>query len=95
MNNVKGMVIHMKTNICKHCNKVFMSKFKRYTCDDCKQEDESMFDDIVEYLKEYPNSNALQISEALGITAFEVIAYLKEGRLNFSRGKLSKLPFDE
>jgi hypothetical protein len=56
------------------------------------QIDSDHFDDIEAYLKEYPNSNALQISEALGITAFEVLNYLKEGRLNISKGHFEKLP---
>jgi hypothetical protein len=70
---------------------VFSSRFKTYTCEDCKQIDSDHFDDIEAYLKEYPNSNALQISEALGITAFEVLNYLKEGRLNISRGHFERL----
>lgn len=81
----------MYTNMCKHCNKIFMSRFKAYTCDACKQIDNDHFDDIEAYLKEYPNSNALQISEALGITAFQVLNYLKEGRLNISRGRFEKI----
>lgn len=84
----------MYTNICKHCHKVFMSRFKAYSCEDCKEIDSDHFDDIEAYLKEYPNSNALQISEALGITAFEVLNYLKEGRLNISRGHFEKLQDD-
>ncbi|HHV10313.1 MAG TPA: hypothetical protein GXX75_08570 [Clostridiales bacterium] len=82
----------MYTNVCRHCQKVFRSRFKAYTCEDCKQIDADQFDDIEAYLKEYPNSNALQISEALGITAFEVLNYLKEGRLNISRGSFERLP---
>lgn len=81
----------MYTNVCKHCHKVFMSRFKTYTCEECKKVDSDQFDDIEAYLKEYPNSNALQISEALGITAFEVLNYLKEGRLNVSRGHFEKM----
>lgn len=81
----------MHTNSCKHCNKVFQSKFKTYSCKECKDIDFSQFDDIESYLKEFPNSNALQISEALGITAFEVLGYLKEGRLNVSKGVFSRL----
>ncbi len=81
----------MYTNVCKHCHKVFSSRFKTYACEDCKQVDADHFDDIEAYLKEYPNSNALQISEALGITAFEILNYLKEGRLNVSRGHFEKL----
>lgn len=82
----------MQRNLCKHCRKVFMSRYKAYTCEDCKRIDDDHFDDIVAYLKEYPNSNALQISEELGITAFEVLNYLKEGRLNISRGTFEQLP---
>ncbi|MDF2907772.1 MAG: regulatory protein MerR [Herbinix sp.] len=82
----------MYTNVCKHCHKIFNSRFKAYSCEDCKKIDNDQFDNIESYLKEYPNSNALQISEALGITAYEVLNYLKEGRLNISRGQFEKLP---
>ena len=81
----------MYTNVCKHCRKIFKSRFKTYSCQNCKKIDNDHFDDIEAYLKEYPNSNALQISEALGITAFEVLFYLKEGRLNISKGNFEKL----
>ncbi len=82
----------MYTNVCKHCHKVFLSRLKAYTCEECRKTDDDHFDDIEAYLKEYPNSNALQISEALGITAYEVLNYLKEGRLNIARGHFEKLP---
>jgi hypothetical protein len=69
-----------------------MSRIKAYSCENCRQLDSDHFDDIESYLREYPNSNALQISEALGITAYEVLHYLKEGRLNISRGHFEQLP---
>ncbi len=81
----------MHNNICKHCHKAFQSRYKTYSCSACKEIDSNHFDDIEAYLKEYPNSNALQISEALGITAFEVLNYVKEGRLNVSRGTFERL----
>lgn len=84
----------MYTNVCRHCLKVFKSRLKTYTCKDCMGIDNKHFDEIEAYLKKYPNSNALQISEALGITAYEVLNYLKEGRLNISRGHFEKLPED-
>jgi hypothetical protein len=68
-----------------------MSRLKAYSCESCKKLDSDHFDDIEAYLKEYPNSNAIQISEALGITAFEVLNYLKEGRLNISRGRFERI----
>lgn len=81
----------MYTNVCKHCYKVFKSRIRTLTCNDCRQKDEDHFDDIETYLKEYPNSNALQVSEALGITAYEVLKYLHEGRLNISRGRFEQI----
>lgn len=84
----------MHMNICKHCHKKFKSRFKAYSCTDCGKKDEEYFDKIEAYLKEYPNSNALQISEALGITAYQVLNYLTEGRLNISRGSFERLGDD-
>ena len=49
----------MYDNICKHCHKQFKSRMKTYTCKDCSKLDEDYFDKIEEYLKKYPNSNAL------------------------------------
>lgn len=85
----------MYTNYCKHCHKEFKSRFKSYSCSECKSMDEDFFDEIEAYLKEFPNSNALQISEALGITAYQVLSYLKEGRLNISRGRFERISDDD
>ena len=52
----------MYTNVCKHCHKVFKSKIRTMCCNDCRKEDENQLDDIVQYLKLYPNINALQIA---------------------------------
>lgn len=82
----------MYTNVCKHCKKVFKSRIRTFTCKDCRKIDNDHFDDIEAYLKLYPNSNALQISEELGISAYVILKYLSEGRLNVSRGTFSKLP---
>ena len=81
----------MYTNVCKHCQKVFKSRYRKYSCESCTQLDQDHFDDIEAYLREFPNSNALQISESLGITAFEVLSYLKEGRLNIAKGNFERL----
>ena len=58
---------------------------------DDTQLDDSQLDDIVAYLKLYPNSNALQISEELGIHPYEIIKFMDEGWLNTVNGKFSRL----
>lgn len=65
------------------------------SCKECKSKDENHFSDIEQYLKLYPNSNALQISEELGITAYEVVKYIDEGRLIMNNGEFSQLKDSE
>lgn len=81
----------MHVNVCKHCFKTFRSVTPKGFCPDCESLDVSEFERIEAYLKEYPNSNALQISESLGIDVFSVVSFLKEGRLVITRGKFSQL----
>lgn len=82
----------MYTNVCKHCHKVFKSKIHTLCCKECRGEDDSQLDDIVQYLKKYPNSNALQISEELGIHPYEILKFMEEGWLAASKGSFSRLP---
>ncbi|MCR5793101.1 MAG: hypothetical protein K6G65_08025 [Lachnospiraceae bacterium] len=81
----------MYTSVCKHCHKVFKSRIRTACCNDCRSTDENCFDDIVEYLRRFPNSNAVQIAEELGISAYVVLKFLEEGRLELSRGTFSRL----
>lgn len=81
----------MYTCRCKHCFITFKSKIRTGFCPECSKLDETVFDRIEEYLKKYPNSNALQISESLEIDLYSVIGFMNEGRLIRSAGKFSKL----
>ncbi|NLP33846.1 MAG: hypothetical protein GX359_01460 [Clostridiales bacterium] len=81
----------MYTSVCKHCFKVFKTKFRTLSCNDCRSKDSDHFDDIESYLKVFPNSNALQISEALGITAYEVLKFVEEGRLHVTKGYFEQI----
>lgn len=81
----------MFTGVCKHCHKVFLAPIRTLCCKECRSLDENQFDDIEAYLKLYPNSNALQISEELGIHVYVILKYMEEGRLLVSRGTFSRL----
>lgn len=79
------------TSVCKHCKKVFKSKIRTLCCKDCRAEDDRKFEDIEQYLKLYPNSNALQIGEELGIHPYEIVKYMEEGRLVEVKGTFRPL----
>lgn len=81
----------MKLNRCKYCGEVFQSPYTGVVCKDCKIIDEALFTSIEAYLKKYPNSNAIQISEGLEISVYEIIRFIDEGRLQFSKGKFERL----
>lgn len=66
---------------CKHCKRTFTNKVMSYTCPDCKALDEEIFDRITEYLGRYPNSNTLNIAEALDLKASLILKYVDEGKL--------------
>lgn len=82
--------------ICKHCLKQYYKSANMYTatCEQCKSVDNMIYEQIKAYLKNYPNSNAIQISEALNIKAVLVVKYIDEGRLFMTNGRFSQLPDD-
>lgn len=79
--------------VCKHCMKQYIKTgLYTATCDNCKDIDNMIFAQICAYLKNYPNSNALQVGEALGIRPMVVVKYIDEGRLCTNNGTFSMLP---
>lgn len=81
------------TGVCKNCFQVFKLPFRTNCCNACRnsQEDEDVMEDIRQYLKEVPNSSALQISEALNLRLPAVLRFMEEGRLLTVRGSFSRL----
>ena len=53
------------TCICKHCGLEYEGYIGTCTCEKCKDIDNMIFTQIRVYLKRYPNSNAVQISDFL------------------------------
>lgn len=81
----------MYTNVCKFCGKIFIGNVKSSACQDCKNADDDLFTKIENYLKQYPNSNAIQIAEGLEISALDVLRYIDEGRLQVAKGEFKKI----
>lgn len=76
---------------CKICKKAFPSLKKAFCCPECRDADEKLFALIEEYLKVFPNSNAIEISNALNIKTELIVSYIDEGRLTYSRGHFEKI----
>ena len=81
----------MKLNRCRYCGEIFKSTYTSTVCSQCKELDDILFGRIEEYLKMFPNSNAIQIAEGLELSTFEVVRFIDEGRLQFSKGKFERL----
>ena len=81
----------MYVNVCKHCQRQYVDVKKTYCCEKCKDIDYMRFEQIKAYLKNFPNSSAYQIADALGITAYTVLKYLEEGSLTVSKGGFERI----
>lgn len=79
------------TCVCKHCGMEYEGYKGTCTCDKCQDIDDMIFTQIRVYLRKYPNSNAAQISDALGINVNLILKYIEEGRLFASSGSFKKL----
>lgn len=81
----------MEKNVCKYCHRVYKGHAKPYTCPECSQMEEDMFDKIEAYLKQFPNSNAISISQGLGISTKDILNFIDEGRLTINKGTFERL----
>lgn len=78
-------------NVCKHCMRQYISPVKGFTCNACKDIDAMRYAQIRAYLTVYPNSNAVEISQALDIKPYVILKYIDEGRLVVGKGEFEKL----
>lgn len=84
----------MYTSVCKHCKKIFKSPVRTQSCSSCKHIDKDSFEEIINYLKKYPNSNAMQISQAMDIPLTTIIQFIDEGYLTPTKGKFERITED-
>lgn len=84
-----GGVMHLSK--CKFCGVVFPARKAEVVCEKCKEIDENLFSSIEEYLRKFPNSNAIQIAEGCQISVLDVLQYIDEGRLQLSKGEFRRL----
>lgn len=81
----------MYTCLCKHCKRIFKAPIQTSCCNECRPLEKDSFEDIKHYLDEFPNSNAMQISNALEIPITTILHYIDEGYLWPVKGSFEKL----
>ncbi|MDR1689847.1 MAG: MerR family transcriptional regulator [Clostridiales bacterium] len=75
----------MEMRNCPKCKRVF-NYISSPICPDCEKEEELVFDSVVDYVKNNPESNLAKVSQETGVSAKKLLRYVKEGRLEISKG---------
>ncbi len=70
---------------CPKCGKLFSNDI-RPICDLCFKEEEEMFDKVRDFIKSNDSCTMAQVSEETGVSAKKIIKYIKEGRIEISKG---------
>lgn len=80
----------MEVRNCPKCKNVF--SYAGYAlCPECMKADEEVFETVRLYLKEHPDNSLTITSQETGVSAKKILRYVKEGRLEISRGMHGEL----
>jgi len=70
---------------CPKCGRLF-TKIVSPVCPKCERADEEQFQKLRDYLEEYPLSSITEASDATGVSPKRILEYLREGRLQITKG---------
>ena len=70
---------------CARCGKIFV-KTDRSVCNDCLKAEETKFEEVRLFLKEYPNSTLQEVSEACDISPKRIMRYVQDGKIEITPG---------
>lgn len=68
-----------RTDTCLVCGSPM--KPRELVCAVCGQNDQEEYRVIRNYVRSYPNSNAMQIANATGISVSKIMRFIKDGSL--------------
>lgn len=73
---------------CTICGKIFKSQFFTI-CEDCldKEEEINPYKKVKEYLEKHPGANALQVSEATGVSRNMIIKFINDDVISVVKKK--------
>ncbi|ONI44997.1 hypothetical protein AN641_05140 [Candidatus Epulonipiscioides gigas] len=69
---------------CSRCKKLFSYLGGKRICPECKNNEEKIFDDVKEYIRDNPKANFKQIHQDLGVSPKLLEEFIASGRLVLS-----------
>ena len=66
---------------CKNCKKLFAKFTHSSYCENCAGAAEDIFRKVRDFLYAHPNSDALTVSTATGVSPAKIFEYIREGRV--------------
>lgn len=76
----------MEVKTCKRCNKLFQYLTGPVICNVCKQEEETIFIQVKEYIREHKGATIEEVSHETGASIALIEKFLKQGRLEVIEG---------
>ena len=70
---------------CPRCGKLFV-KIREPICDQCVKEEEQIFENVRDYVRDNPDQTIQVICDACNVKPGRILQYIKEGRLEASKG---------
>jgi len=84
----------MQAMNCPRCGRVF-TKIRSPVCPACEKEEEESFDAIKQYINDNPGCTLAELAEATGSSARRITQYIREGRLEISKGMSGEIKCDK
>ncbi len=78
----------MNVTNCKTCGRLFNVLSTEKICPDCKRKLEDKFQEVKEYLTEYPNASVDEVSRENDVTVKQIKQWVREERLILSEGSM-------
>ncbi|MCL2753031.1 MAG: MerR family transcriptional regulator [Defluviitaleaceae bacterium] len=73
---------------CRRCKKLF-PRLREPICSDCIQQDEDLFNDVKNFLRDNPKTLIADVAAETGASAKKILGWLREGRLEIVGGDLT------
>lgn len=85
----------MNVRNCKKCGKVFNYIVGLPICPRCKEEQENIFQNVKEYVREHPGSDIMEVSKECNVEPGQIKQWIRESRLQFADDSPIKIPCEK